>query len=153
MTAADIAELLGARRTGCGRWQARCPAHDDKSPSLSISEGSDGRVLLHCHAGCTVEAMLAALGLAWHDLFAGPPPTPEQTRLAVLMRDKYETEARQRCIAHGAACERMLRLERIADELGARLARAQDNSKIAELFYQVTDQLHTAEVVEEGLRP
>jgi hypothetical protein len=120
---------------------------------LSISEGSDGRVLLHCHAGCTVEAVLAALGLAWHDLFAGPPPTPEQTQLAALTRDKHETEARQRHIAHGAACERMLRLERIADELGARLTRTQDDDEIAGLFYQVMDQLHAAEIAEEGLRP
>ena len=43
------------RRSGDG-WQARCPAHDDLRPSLSIGSGS-GRVLVCCHAGCTPEAI------------------------------------------------------------------------------------------------
>jgi hypothetical protein len=47
-------------------WQ--CPAHDDRNPSLSVSAGADGRVLLHCHAGCAVEDVLSALGLTLADL-------------------------------------------------------------------------------------
>ena len=54
-------------------WQARCPAHDDHEPSLSIAEGDDGRVLLKCHAGCTPEAIVAALGLEMRDLFPQKP--------------------------------------------------------------------------------
>ena len=50
-------------------WQARCPAHEDHQPSLSIREGDDGRVLLKCFAGCPVEAIVAALGLTLADLF------------------------------------------------------------------------------------
>lgn len=46
-----------------GKWQALCPAHDDKNPSLSVTEGEGGRVLLHCHAGCSYEAITTALGL------------------------------------------------------------------------------------------
>jgi len=49
--------------------QFRCPAHDDHKPSLSVSEGDEGRVLLHCHAGCGSEAVVAALGLTMADLF------------------------------------------------------------------------------------
>lgn len=48
----------------------RCPAHDDKTPSLSISE-SGGKILLHCHAGCSPEAICSALGLKLSDLFTG----------------------------------------------------------------------------------
>jgi hypothetical protein len=48
---------------------ARCPGHDDKRASLSISTGSDGRALLRCHSGCKVGDVLAALGLAEKDLF------------------------------------------------------------------------------------
>lgn len=53
-------------------WTARCPAHDDRRNSLSISEGVDGRVLLKCHAGCSTEAVMASANppLAWADLFA-----------------------------------------------------------------------------------
>ena len=46
-----LRHLKGARKSG-SQWAALCPAHDDSSPSLAISEGDDGRVLLHCHAGC-----------------------------------------------------------------------------------------------------
>jgi putative DNA primase/helicase len=59
MTAASIAHALEARRSGSS-WMARCPAHDDRNPSLSIREG-DGKVLLHCHAGCTQRDVIAAL--------------------------------------------------------------------------------------------
>jgi hypothetical protein len=59
---------------GRREWTARCPAHEDRTPSLSIAEGADGRVLLTCHAGCTVDAILAALGLSARDLFTDTPP-------------------------------------------------------------------------------
>lgn len=49
--------------------KARCPAHEDKTPSLSVSEGEDGRVLLHCFGGCSAEAVVAAMGLKMSDLF------------------------------------------------------------------------------------
>lgn len=48
---------------------ARCPAHDDQHPSLSVSEDSDGRVLLKCHAGCSWKAVVQSLGLNIKDLF------------------------------------------------------------------------------------
>lgn len=56
---AVLARLQGVRRNGRG-WQARCPAHEDHTPSLSIDE-REGKVLVHCHAGCLQEAVLAAL--------------------------------------------------------------------------------------------
>jgi hypothetical protein len=46
MNAPAFADLVEARRTGTGRWQARCPAHQDRLPSLSIREGPDGRILV-----------------------------------------------------------------------------------------------------------
>ena len=44
-------------------WTARCPAHDDRQPSLHVSEGDDGRVLLKCFATCTFDDVIATLGL------------------------------------------------------------------------------------------
>lgn len=67
MTAVEIAERLHARRSGAG-WAACCPAHDDRTPSLSVTE-RDSRILLHCHAGCSVDSVLAAAGLQMKDLF------------------------------------------------------------------------------------
>jgi hypothetical protein len=66
-----LSRLERVKRTGAGRWQARCPAHDDKGPSLSVRELDDGRVLVHCFAGCDVHEVLAAVTLTIDDLF--PP--------------------------------------------------------------------------------
>ena len=57
MTAEAFAALVEARRTAPGKWQAHCPAHVDRSPSLSIRAASDGRVLLHCFAGCALDSI------------------------------------------------------------------------------------------------
>ena len=59
MTPETIARALAGRRAGNG-WTARCPAHDDRSPSLSI-RNADGKVLVCCHAGCDQERVIAAL--------------------------------------------------------------------------------------------
>lgn len=58
---------------GSGQWSACCPAHDDQHGSLSISTGQDGRILLKCHAGCSVENIAGALGLTVKDLFVDKP--------------------------------------------------------------------------------
>lgn len=63
-----ISKLRGIRRSG-KKWVALCPAHDDQHPSLSLSEGEDGRALLKCHAGCDLKSIVAAIGLTMSDLF------------------------------------------------------------------------------------
>lgn len=65
-----------------GSWTACCPAHADRSPSLSIRETGDGRILLHCFGGCSVDAVLGAVGLDMTDLFPEKPSyaPPERTR-------------------------------------------------------------------------
>lgn len=60
------------RKAGNG-WSCRCPAHEDRNPSLSIRAGDDGRALVTCHAGCTVDAVCSAIGLRSADLFANDP--------------------------------------------------------------------------------
>jgi hypothetical protein len=58
--AAELSRALEGRRSGRG-WMARCPAHNDRQPSLSIADGADGRLLLYCFAGCSWLAIQAAL--------------------------------------------------------------------------------------------
>ena len=65
------------KQTAPGRWIARCPAHADKSPSLSIRELDDGRVLVNCFGGCGAIDVLESLGLDWSALF--PPGRGEYT--------------------------------------------------------------------------
>ena len=60
MTAEAIAKALGGRRVGAA-WMARCPAHDDRAPSLAIADARDGKVLVRCHAGCDQRNVIAAL--------------------------------------------------------------------------------------------
>lgn len=66
-----LQRLDKVRKTGPDKWQACCPAHDDSGPSLAIKETDDGRVLLHCFAGCGAAEVLDALGLEFSELF--PP--------------------------------------------------------------------------------
>jgi hypothetical protein len=82
-----ILEALDRVRHRADGWLARCPAHDDGHPSLSLKAGDDGRILLHCFAGCRPEAILTALGLTWQDILPErtdadghrviPRPTPQ----------------------------------------------------------------------------
>jgi putative DNA primase/helicase len=66
------AKLKNVKRSGTG-FTAQCPGHHDHHNSLSVSQGDDGKILLHCHAGCETEKIVSALGLSWHDLFADIP--------------------------------------------------------------------------------
>lgn len=70
-----LSRLDKPRQTGPGRWLACCPAHADKSPSMTIRELDDGRVLIHCFTGCPPADILAAVGLEFADLFPPKPPT------------------------------------------------------------------------------
>jgi len=83
-TAIETATGKFARTTPNG-WQAHCPAHNDEHASLSIGTGEDGRVLLHCQAGCEPAAILRALGLEWCDVFPdkSKKPTTEPRRIVV----------------------------------------------------------------------
>jgi len=89
MTAAQrfLPLLSGVRSAGDRRWTARCPAHDDRSPSLSIRQADD-RVLLRCWAGCTAAKVVAAVGLTLADLYddarqhSRPTPAADLRRLA-----------------------------------------------------------------------
>ena len=71
MSAADLVldRLDRVRQTSPDRWMARCPAHEDRTPSLSIRELDDGRVLLYDLGGCGTDDVLAALGLTMADLY------------------------------------------------------------------------------------
>ena len=68
-----LAHLENVKRTGDGRWVARCPAHEDRRASLAVRELGDGRVLAHCFAGCSINEVMHAAGLDMTALF------PEKT--------------------------------------------------------------------------
>ncbi len=91
MTAADIARALDGRKSGRG-WTARCPAHEDRTPSLGITE-RDGRVLVRCYAGCPQSDVIAALrsrGL-WPER-ERPEWTPEDRARWAAERREFERD-------------------------------------------------------------
>ncbi len=72
MTLDDFLDKLdGVRASGSG-YVALCPGHEDNEPSLSITEGDDGRILVKCQAGCETEDVVAGMELTLRDLFTGP---------------------------------------------------------------------------------
>ena len=74
-----LSRLSGVHKSG-GQYTARCPAHDDRHQSLSVSLGSGGKILLNCHAGCKTEAIVGALGLSVRDLFTEDKPQQSQKK-------------------------------------------------------------------------
>lgn len=84
-----ISRLDTVRERGEGRWLARCPAHDDRTPSLSVRETGDGTVLIHCWAGCAAADVVAAAGLELADLFPdrGDDRAPLRPRERWIPRD------------------------------------------------------------------
>lgn len=74
-------------------WTARCPAHADRAPSLSISKGDDDRILVHCFSGCTAREICEALGMDLVDLFRDRHSQPPKARRPKQSRRDYRTEA------------------------------------------------------------
>lgn len=96
--AASVAQALGGRRNGRG-WLCRCPAHNDRSPSLSVADGEEGRLLVRCFAGCQPVDVLRAI--ADMDLAGGhPAPAPDPVEIE---REHAEKAARATDLWRSAA--------------------------------------------------
>lgn len=90
-----LARLDRVRRVGHEKWVARCPAHDDRGPSLSIAETADGRVLLYDFgAQCSAAEILDAIGLDFAVLF--PERDPDDVGRRASWRSAPARDARQR---------------------------------------------------------
>ena len=116
--------LEGVRSVGTARWMARCPAHEDRSASLSIRD-ADGRVLICCHAGCSASDVVEALGLKLADLFDAPI-AHHISGMASPIRAYVNPAEVLRDLAHEAVVlvliSERLRVEpRLTDEMRSRL--------------------------------
>jgi hypothetical protein len=120
VTAADFAALLDARPVGACKWMARCPAHRDRNPSLSIGEGRQGRVILNCFASCQLSSILTAMQLRLRDLFSTEPPSPAQRRAIEAQRRREQMAGRR----IGEAAEHARQLEDHVSRLGAVIRKA-----------------------------
>ena len=94
MTATELlCHLDGVKSRGTGKWLARCPAHADKSPSLTMAEGDKG-ILLKCWAGCELTAITDKLGIGIKDLFYDDLSDPRQRREVMQRRAKEKATQR-----------------------------------------------------------
>ena len=69
MSVDTLLQRLTKVKGGKGRWTACCPSHEDRSPSLAIRETEDGRILLKCFGGCSVQEIVGSIGMDMCDLF------------------------------------------------------------------------------------
>lgn len=84
-----LERLERVKATGPGKWLARCPAHDDRSPSLAIREVDD-RILIHCFAGCDVSSILQTVGLQMIDLFPDQCANQQRSKPRFTKFSAYE---------------------------------------------------------------
>jgi hypothetical protein len=138
MSAAALLDRLDrVKQTGPGRWLARCPAHEDRAPSLSIRELDDGRILLNDFGGCGTDDVLAALGLHMADLFpkrlAGHHSRASSSRIPA--RDLLEVISEETSVVAIIAAD-LLAKKTITDEDWQRVATA------AHRIHRARDHLH-----------
>jgi len=122
-----LSRLEGVRETTRGAYQARCPAHEDKSPSLAVKETSDGTILIRCFAGCSAHEITSAVGLELSDLF----PKQENFNHSLPgkpLRKPWSASDVLRAVQHElhvvAVCAGQLRNEGLTPEDSARLTLA-----------------------------
>ena len=96
-----LSRLDGVRQTGTDRWIARCPAHDDRRPSLGIRQTNDDRVLVHCWSGCSAAEVVHAAGLTLADLF--PPRPVDHHAGPIPTRSRWDRADVWLCVQHEAA--------------------------------------------------
>lgn len=94
-----------------GYWKARCPAHEDRHQSLSVSQGSDGRVLFYCHAGCERAQVLEAMHLDWTDLF----PSKEAADMVVSEYEYRDVDGTLLFVVERRAGKRFLQRRPLVD--------------------------------------
>ncbi len=127
------------RQVSPGKWQARCPAHADKSPSLSIAD-QDGVVLVHCFAQCSVEDICGAVGIDMTELF---PPKPLEAswdkpeRPAEFGRVRFTALDALRCLHD----EAMVIAVCAADLASGRVLDAQDDERLGVATVRIANAL------------
>lgn len=86
-----LSRLHKVRKSSNNSWMACCPSHDDKTPSLSIKDSGNGKLLLNCLAGCGKEDILGTLGMEWADIM--PPNQPKEHFVKPTKQRVYATDA------------------------------------------------------------
>ncbi len=132
-----LPRLEGVKATGADRYVAKCSGHDDKRPSLTIRALPDGRILVHCWAGCSAAEIVHGAGLTLADLF--PPRPPEHHAGPIPTRSRWDRAAAWQCVAHEAAVAAVV----AADAAAGRLVTADDAERAGLAADRLADAVHT----------
>ena len=117
-----LSRLQKVKATGRDRWIACCPAHDDKSPSMTIRD-DNGKILIHCFAECDTASILESIGVSFEDLFPEPLERSTPTRRPFPAADVLECLAEESKIVYVIA-DRMVKGLPIAESDKSRLRTA-----------------------------
>lgn len=147
MTASEFSRLLHGKRVAKGKYLARCPAHSDRHPSLSIAVGKRVPVVIRCMShGCDTTAILDAMGLAWGDLFYGKPDKV----LLRQIREQQEREEQRRKNQWEIACKAVKKAYNwlaASHELARLLAAYPDDERLGVLFHRSLYYMRRCEAV------
>lgn len=129
-----ISRLEKLKKNGQGRWLACCPAHSDKTASLSVRETETGSVLLHCFAGCSVHEVLSAIGLKDSDLFP-----PKRSNLPVKGKRHFDAYTALKALSADVvfllvACRMVINREPLAESDMKALAAVTERVRAAKSF-------------------
>lgn len=125
-----LAKLNGVKGRN-GSWVACCPAHEDRSPSLSVKELGDGRILLHCFGGCGTDAVLGVLGLEMGDLF------PKSLDMHLAPTRGFTAADALRCLAREGAMVAIA----AADQAEGKPQNADDAERVAKALGRINEAL------------
>lgn len=105
---------------GKNKWMACCPSHDDKNPSLAVSELPDGRILIKCFAGCGAIEILTAIGLGLTDLF--PDGRLGEFKSFQRIEENYKARQQTRLKEKLSVDETILAIAKMDRQAGKRLS-------------------------------
>lgn len=129
-----------------GRWKAKCPAHDDGTPSLSISLADDGKILHRCFAGCPNDLVRQSAGLEWSDYW---PPLSEDVVLGNSVKVGRGQAVQKKEPVHHEVYDRFLDLMTLSDgDRNALEARGLSQTAIDRAKYRTMSWLGFCRVIE-----
>ncbi len=132
--------LEASRPIGLGKFQGPCPGHNDRHPSLNITEG-DRAILLKCWAGCSVEEICQALGLHVRDLFYDTYCNPREIRRRQAERQYEKTKDKVEQMVKGFQIDAVREAERFMKAtVGADISTL-DDTQLDTLMNSVCDAL------------
>lgn len=132
MRLAEFLALLEGVRPSGQQWEAKCPAHDDKTPSLKIRQGNE-TIIIHCFAGCRVKEVIDAMGLQLSDLWL--EKSTRSDRLVVKIRIEWDALLKELDILHLAISDR--KQSKIGGQTDA--DRVRERTAVSRIKYLLTE--------------